>query len=82
MPPRTSYRADCGFTIAVTQRAYALGCEALDLAPSEIVFVDDQPRNVEGARRVGLDALQFDVTRPGSSFAEVERRLGLNDGGS
>jgi len=44
--------------------------------------VDDQPRNVEGARRVGLDALQFDVTRPGSSFAEVERRLGLNDGGS
>ena len=25
-------------------RAYGLGCEALDLAPEEIVFVDDQPR--------------------------------------
>jgi len=63
-------------------RAYALGCEALNLAPEEIVFVDDQPRNIEGAGRAGLDALQFDVTSPGSSFAEVERRLGLNDGGS
>lgn len=63
-------------------RAYALGCEALDLAPEEIVFVDDQPRNIEGARRAGFDALQFDVTRPGSSFAEAERRLGLDDRGS
>jgi putative hydrolase of the HAD superfamily len=62
-------------------RAYALGCEALDLAPEEIVFVDDQPRNIEGAHHAGLDALQFDVTKPGSSFAEAERRLGLNDGG-
>jgi putative hydrolase of the HAD superfamily len=59
-------------------RAYALGCEALGLAPGEIVFVDDQPRNIEGARRAGLDAVQFDVTKPGSSFAEAERRLGLD----
>lgn len=62
-------------------RAYALGCEALGLSPEEVVFVDDQPRNVEGARRAGLDALQFDVTKPASSFAEAERRLGLDDGG-
>jgi len=58
-------------------RAYALGCEALGVAPQNVVFVDDQMRNVEGARRAGLDAVWFDITRPGASFAEAERRLGL-----
>jgi hypothetical protein len=42
------------------------------------VFVDDQLRNVEGARRAKLDAIQFDVTKPESSFAEAERRLGID----
>jgi len=60
-------------------RAYALGCEALGLSPEEIVFVDDQLRNVEGARRAELDAVQFDVTKPEASFAEAERRLGIGD---
>ena len=58
-------------------RAYVLGCEALDLPPEQIVFVDDQPRNIAGARRSGLDVVQFDVTSPHSSFAEAERHLGL-----
>lgn len=60
-------------------RAYALGCDALGLAPGDVVFVDDQPRNVDGARRAGLDAVLFDVTRPAESFAEAARRLGLED---
>jgi len=59
-------------------RAYSLGCEALGLSPDEVAFVDDQPRNVEGVRRAGLDAVLFDVTRPSDSFAEVERRLALD----
>lgn len=58
-------------------RAYAFGCEALGLSAEDIVFVDDQPRNILGARRVGLDAALFDVTQPDASFAEVERRMGL-----
>ena len=58
-------------------RAYALGAEAIGLPASEIVFVDDQARNVEGARKAGLAAVHFDVTRPGDSFAEAERLLGL-----
>lgn len=61
--------------------AYTLGCEALGLSPEEIVFVDDQSRNVEGARRAALDAVQFDVTKPGRSFAEAERRLGMDPAG-
>lgn len=58
-------------------RAYALGAEAIGLPASEIVFVDDQARNVEGARKAGLAAVHFDVTRPGDSFAEAERLLDL-----
>jgi putative hydrolase of the HAD superfamily len=60
-------------------RSYALGCQALGLTPGEVVFVDDQPRNIEGARRAGFDTVQFDVTKPGSSFAQVEARLGLDE---
>ena len=41
------------------------------------VFVDDQPRNILGAQRAGLDAVAFDVTAPARSFAEAARRLGL-----
>ena len=58
-------------------RAYRLGAEALGLPPEEIVFVDDQKRNVRGARAAGMTAVHFDVTRPGEGYAEAERRLGL-----
>ncbi len=60
-------------------RAYALGVEAMGLPACEIVFVDDQARNIEGARKAGLAAVHFDVTRPGESFAEAELLLGLSD---
>ncbi|WP_298256744.1 HAD-IA family hydrolase [Bradyrhizobium sp.] len=63
-------------------RAYKLGCEALGLSPDQVLFIDDQSRNVDGAGRAGLEALQFDVTRPALSFAEAERRLGLEGRGA
>lgn len=49
-------------------RAYALCLQALDLPAKACVFVDDQIRNVEGARRVGLTAVAFDVLNPQDSF--------------
>lgn len=58
-------------------RAYRSGCAALGLAPDEILFVDDQMRNVEGARQFGLNAMHFSVLDPEASFREVERRLEL-----
>jgi putative hydrolase of the HAD superfamily len=58
-------------------RAYAMGAEALGLPPSEIVFVDDQGRNIEGAKKAGLLTVHFDITRPAESYAEAERLLGL-----
>ena len=58
-------------------RAYAAVTDGLGLAASQCVFVDDQPRNVAGAVAAGMDALQFDVTRPAAGYAEALRRLGL-----
>ena len=58
-------------------QAYVLGCEALGLAPEHVVLVDDQPRNIEGARAAGLTAIQFDVADPARSFAEAAEALDL-----
>ena len=58
-------------------RAYALCLEQLDLPASACVFVDDQLRNVEGARRAGMQALRFDVLHPGKSYRRALECLGV-----
>ena len=58
-------------------RAYALCLEQLDLPASACVFVDDQLRNVEGARRAGMQALHFDVLHPGKSYRRALECLGV-----
>jgi putative hydrolase of the HAD superfamily len=58
-----------------------LGClQALGLSPDQAVFVDDQARNVEGARRLGIPTVAFDVTRPLGSCEETRGMLGLKGG--
>jgi putative hydrolase of the HAD superfamily len=52
-------------------RAYRGCLDALGLTAGEAVFVDDQPRNVEGARAIGLHAVWFDVCRPQASYDEA-----------
>jgi putative hydrolase of the HAD superfamily len=55
-----------------------LGClQALGLQAEEVVFVDDQLRNVDGARRLGIPTVHFDVTRPASSCHEARELLDL-----
>jgi putative hydrolase of the HAD superfamily len=61
-------------------RAYALCTGQLGVAPGECVFVDDQPRNVDGAVAVGMAAVWFDVTAPQQSCDEARRQLGLQPG--
>jgi putative hydrolase of the HAD superfamily len=52
-----------------------LGClQALGLTPEDAVFVDDQARNVDGARRLGIPTVAFDVTRPEAS-CDMARQL-------
>lgn len=38
---------------------YRLFCERAGLAPEACVFVDDKAENCEGARSIGMDAIQF-----------------------
>lgn len=58
-------------------RAYALAAERLDTAPGEIVFVDDMPWNVTGARKAGMIALELDLHDPAAVFAQARAELGL-----
>lgn len=54
-------------------RIYRLILERLGVAPQEAVFIDDMPRNVEGARAVNLHAVQF--ASPKQARSELERLL-------
>lgn len=49
-------------------RAYQAAAEALSVPPGACVFLDDQTRNVEGARRAGMLAIPFDVREPEKSY--------------
>lgn len=56
-------------------RAYQACVQALDVRVGQAVFVDDQQRNVDGARRCGLLAVQLDVCQPAAGFSEALRLL-------
>ena len=55
--------------------AFAHALTVMEADPAEVVFVDDQPYNIEGARRHGLEAVWFDVTDPVGSVERVRRAL-------
>lgn len=59
--------------------AYRLVLESLDVPAEVALFVDDQPRNIEGARAIGMAAYFFDVTRPAQCYREVGELLGLEE---
>ena len=59
-------------------RAYEECLVKLEVEASRAVFVDDQLRNVEGARRSGLEVVHFDVRDPISSYNKAIQLLGLN----
>jgi HAD superfamily hydrolase (TIGR01509 family) len=54
-------------------RIYQLALEKLGVAPAEAVFVDDFAVNIEGARAVGMYAIQF--TRPDQTVEELKKLL-------
>ncbi|SNR53163.1 putative hydrolase of the HAD superfamily [Haloechinothrix alba] len=49
-------------------QAYRSAAAELDVAVSDLVFLDDQPWNVAGAARLGARAIQVDVTDPQPAF--------------
>lgn len=60
------------------RRAFQAVCDALALAPSACVFVDDQKRNADGAIAAGMRTVHFDVARPRQSYAEALAHFGLS----
>ena len=54
-------------------RIFQLALEELGLTPSESVFLDDFPENVEGARAVGMQAIHF--IQPEQALKELKRLL-------
>lgn len=61
-------------------RAYAAVTDGLRVAAADCVFVDDQLRNVDGARRAGMQVVHFDVRRPGDGYRQALALLGLAPG--
>ncbi|MFC2252914.1 HAD-IA family hydrolase [Labrys portucalensis] len=58
-------------------RAYEQVLAELGIAREACVFVDDQLKNIEGARAVRLPFVHFDVTRPAEGYAQALAMLGL-----
>lgn len=52
---------------------YLLACQRLDVAPHEVVFVDDKQVCVDAARALGMQAVRFSDTA--QAIAEIERCL-------
>ena len=61
-------------------RAFQECLKDLALEASECVFVDDQKKNIDGAKRVGLPTVHFDVKKPGASYEEALTKLNVLEG--
>ena len=58
-------------------RAYLLALKALDLAADEVLFIDDQHRNVTGGEAAGIRSLHLDITNHRACIAEARTLLRL-----
>jgi putative hydrolase of the HAD superfamily len=58
-------------------RAYQACLDALGLAAGDCVFVDDQPRNIEGGRAMGLRCVTLDVREPAAAYREALGQLDI-----
>ena len=58
-------------------RAYTQCLAQLEVNASDAVFVDDQMRNIEGARRCGLRVVHFGVQSPAASYSQALQLLGV-----
>jgi putative hydrolase of the HAD superfamily len=56
-------------------RIYRLACDALGVAPSEAVFLDDIGRNLKAARELGMRTIKVDAPAP--ALEELAQHLGF-----
>jgi putative hydrolase of the HAD superfamily len=60
-------------------QAYQRGLDTFGTGADQVVFVDDQPRNVTGAEDMGISSVAFDVSDPEGSFRQAARLLAIQD---
>lgn len=58
-------------------RAYELAAKALGVREADLVFLDDQPWNVDGARKLGATAIRVDIIDPAPAFRAAGAALHL-----
>jgi putative hydrolase of the HAD superfamily len=59
-------------------RAYQQCGEELGLGLGSCLFVDDQARNIAGAKAVGMNTVHFDVQKPQQSYSTALALLGAD----
>ena len=59
-------------------RAYQECLDELAIPASHCVFVDDQYRNIVGARNIGMQTLHFKVQQPKASYQQVLNLLSID----
>ena len=57
-------------------RGYRRVLDGLDLPADQVLFVDDQPVNIAGAEKVGMQAVHFDVLNRSFSIRRVLETVG------
>lgn len=58
-------------------RAYAQACDALQLPAHQVLFIDDQFRNIAGGVKAGLQVHWFELRDVPGNFRSLRARLGL-----
>ena len=68
---------DCSDTniLKPDPRAFERAVEMTGFSADEMLFVDDQPLNVEGAERFGIDTIWFDIANAAEAWQGVATRL-------
>lgn len=72
--------ADCSDTdiLKPDPRAFRRAVDLIGADPGRVLFVDDQPLNVEGADSFGLQGFWFDIANATDAWASVAERLQLS----
>ncbi len=59
--------------------SYLACIKSLGLVPQDCLFIDDQIVNIKGAELVGLNTVQFDVTKPSKSYERIKSYIGMKN---
>jgi putative hydrolase of the HAD superfamily len=60
------------------REAFELMVERMGMPPADIVFIDDQPVNIQGAQSVGMACVHLDPTNPEPAYRQARALLGLS----